>query len=157
WEVAHAAAMPAPEALKRQLSKFPLLVGERQFVFDGRAYAEPDDAIAVSQPDRPGEVFVLGKSRRAVLRLLTRRLFYREEDGGEDYRVVSGELSKSGRFVRSAPLAVDRSSDRDDIAAKASFYRALKNLERGGVRWRFRESEGAAVSRWEPVLRKFLG
>jgi hypothetical protein len=157
WEVAHVAVLPVSEAVRRQLAKFPLRVGERDFAFDGRSYAGPEDAIAVSDPARPAEVFVLGRSRRSVLRLLTRRLFYREEDRGEDYRVVSSELARSGRFVRTAPLAVDRATDRDDIASKENFYRALEDVERGGARWRFRESEAAAVSRWEPVLRKFLG
>ena len=33
---------------------------------------------------------------------------------------------------------------------------SLTEEERGGVRWRFRDSERAGVARWEPVLRRFL-
>lgn len=157
WETARIAVLPASEAFRRLVAKFPLRIAQRVFVFDGRSYGQPEDAIALSDPARPGEVFVLGAGRKAALRLLTRRLFHGEESRGEDYRIVSGDLVKTGRFARSAPLAIDRSSDRDDIAAKENFYRGLKEVERGRVRWRFREEEAPAHSRWEPVLQKFLG
>jgi hypothetical protein len=157
WEAARVTVLPASESFRRLVAKFPVRLESKEFVFDGRAYGTPDDAIALSDPSRPGETFVIGVGRRAALRLLARRLFYGEEDRGGDYDVVSGELSKSGRFARHSPLAIDRPSDRDEIAARESFFRSLKEEERGGARWRFRESERAGVVRWEPVLRRFLG
>ena len=71
---------------------------------------------------------------------------------------MSGDLSKAGRFARgNAALAIDRSTDRDEIASREAFFKSLKDEERGGVRWRARESERSGVARWEPVLRRFLG
>jgi glycosyl hydrolase family 113 len=157
WEAARVTVLPASESFRRLAAKFPVRLESKQFVFDGRAYGHPDDAIALSDPSRPGETFVIGVGRRGALRLLARRLFYREEDRAGDYLVVSGELSKSGRFARHSPLAIDRSSDRDEIAARERFFRSLKEEERAGIRWRFRDSERAGVARWEPVLRRFLG
>ncbi len=54
-------------------------------------------------------------------------------------------------------LAVDRFFDRDESATRESFFRSLTEEERGGVRWRFRESERSGVERWEPVLKRYLG
>jgi hypothetical protein len=157
WEAARVAVLPASEGFRRLVAKFPVRLESKEFVFDGRAYGHPDDAIALSDPSVPGETFVIGVGRRAALRLLARRLFYGDEERSGDYDVVSGELSKSGRFARHSPLAIDRPSDRDEIAARENFFRSLKQEERGGARWRFRDSERAGVLRWEPVLRRFLG
>ena len=157
WEAARIAVLPAAEGFRRSVAKFPVRLTETEFLFDGRLYGQPGDAIALSDPSRPDEVFVLGVGREAALRLLARLLFRREEGGSPDYRVDSGDLSKSGRFTRGAPLAIDRRSDRDEIAARESFFRGQKEESRGGVRWRFQDPERAAVSRWEPVLRRFLG
>lgn len=54
-------------------------------------------------------------------------------------------------------LAIDRASERGDIAGRELFFQSLKQEERSGVRWRLRESERSGVARWEPVLRRFLG
>ncbi len=156
-ETVHVAVLPVSEALRRLVARFPVRLTEKDFAFDGRTYAQAADAIALTDPSR-NETFVLGMGRQAVLRLLARRLFRREEDGPEDYRVVSGDLGKGGRFARaSGPLAIDRSSDRDEIGARESFLRSLIDEERAGVRWRFPESERPGVARWETVLRRFLG
>lgn len=155
-QVVHVAVLPASEALARLVARFPIRLIGKEFAFDGRTYGQAADAIALTDPSRP-ETFVIGVGRQAALRLLARRLFWREEDRSEDYRVVSGELAKSGRFARaSGPLAIDRLSDRDEIATRESFRRSLAQEERAGVRWQFRDSERAGVARWEPVLRRFL-
>jgi hypothetical protein len=158
WEAARVAILPASEAFRRLVARFPLRLSEKEFVFDGRTYGQSDDAVALTDPARPGETFVLGAGRRAVLRLLARRLFYREEEREADYRVVSGDLSKSGRFARNAAvLAIDRSSDKDEIASRESFFRSLKDEVRNGVRWQARASERAAIARWEPELSRLAG
>ena len=156
WEAARLSVLPPSDAFRRLVARFPLRLSDKEFVFDGRTYAQPDDAVALTDPARPEETFVVGVGRQAALRLLARQLFWREERG-EDYRVVSGGLAKSGRFAPGAPLAVDRSADKDEIAAREAYFRSLKEEEREGIRWRFRESERPALSRWEPVLRRFSG
>jgi hypothetical protein len=157
WETARLAVLPASESFRRLAARFPLRLSEKEFVFDGRSYGQPGDAIAVSDGAR-GETFVVGVARQAALRLLARRLFWREEERAEDYRVVSGDLTKSGRFAKNgASLAIDRSSDKDEIASREGFFRALKDEERNGVRWRFRDSERAAIARWEPELSRLFG
>ena len=99
---------------------------------------------------------MVGVSKPAVTRMLARRLFWREDDRKDDYRVVSGELSKTGRFARGgSSLAIDRASDVDEIATRESFFRSLKDEEREGVTWRYRESEREGLLRWEKVLRRF--
>jgi hypothetical protein len=155
-ELVHVTVLPASEVLARLVAKFPIRLTGKDFAFDGRTYGQETDAIALTDPSRP-ETFIIGVRRQAALRLLARRLFWREEDRSEDYRVVSGELAKSGRFARaSGPLSIDRSSDRDEIATRESFRRSFAEEEHAGVRWQFRESERAGVARWEPVLRRFL-
>jgi hypothetical protein len=158
WEAARVAVLPASAAFRRLVARFPVRLTEKEFVFDGRSYGQPDDAVALTDPARPGETFVLGAGRRAVLRLLARRLFYRDEERDADYRVVSGDLSKSGRFARNtAALAIDRPSDKDEIASRESFFRSLKDEVRNGVRWQARDSERAAIARWEPELSRLAG
>ena len=158
WEAARVAVLPASAAFRGLVAKFPVRLTEKEFVFDGRSYGQPDDAVALTDPARSRETFVLGAGRRAVLRLLARRLFYQEEERQSDYRVVSGDLSKSGRFARNtAALAIDRSSDHDEIASRESFFRSLKDEVRNGVRWQARDSERAAIARWEPELSRLAG
>lgn len=158
WEAARVAVLPASAAFRGLVAKFPVRLTEKEFVFDGRSYGQPEDAVALTDPVRPGETFVLGTGRRAVLRLLARRLFYQEEERPADYRVVSGDLSKSGRFARNAAdLAIDRSSDKDEMASRESFFRSLKDEMRNGVRWQARDSERAAIARWEPELSRLAG
>ena len=157
WEAVRVAILPAAESFRRSLVKFPVRLARTEFSFDGRAYGRPGDAIALSDPSRPGEVFVLGVDRQAARRLLAWRLFGRGEEGAADYRVLSGDLSKAGRFTRGASLAIDRGSDKDEIVAREDFFRRQKEESRGGVRWRFQDSERGAVLRWEPFLRRFLG
>ena len=155
WESVRLTGIPLSPDFRRLLARFPIRVEENGFVFDGRAYRDPEDAILLADPSSPAETFVLGNSRQAILRILSRRFFWRE-GRISDYAVVSGELSKEGRFLRGqTPLAVDRRSDQDQVTAREEFFGSLRTEERAGVRWRFREPERAGVSRWEPVLRRF--
>lgn len=157
WEAARVAVLPASEAFRRLVARFPLKLAEREFVFDARTYARPGDAIALVDSAR-NEVFVVGLGRQAVLRLLARSLFWRDEERAVEYRVVSGDLSKSGRFARGpAKFSIDRSSDRDEITSREDFFRSLKDEERNGVRWRYRDSERAAIARWDPVISRLPG
>src|SRR5262249_58610749 len=53
------------------------------------------------------------------------------------------------------PLAIDRATDKDEIAAQTDFLRTQKTEERGGVRWCFRESERWGLEKWEATLARF--
>src|SRR5262249_42207663 len=57
----------------------------------------------------------------------------------ERAEVIPGGLLIAGAFLLRSPGPV------------------LEEVERGGVRWKFAAAEAAAVARWEPVLRRFLG
>ncbi|MDQ2980024.1 MAG: hypothetical protein M3R62_12465, partial [Acidobacteriota bacterium] len=107
-------------------------------------------------PKDRAETFVLGTNPEAALRLAARRVFRRDPED-PDYRVVSGELAKYGRFTASANrLEVDRRVDRDEISDQAEFPRSLSAVERGGVRWQFPERDRPALARFEPVIARFL-
>ena len=155
WESVRLSTLPCSIDIRRRLARFPLRLEGNGFVFDGHAYTKPEDAIALAEPAGAPETIVVGNSRRAVLRLAATRLFW-GEDRPPDYDVLSGDLSKRGRFRQGpAPLAIDRASDKDEIAAQADFLRTQKTEERGGVVWRLRESERGGLEKWEPVLRRF--
>ena len=156
WEAVFVGIVPASAALRRQLERFPVRLDEKGFVFDGREFRRPEDAIALTDPARSTESLVLGNSSRAAMRLASRRLFWRES-GTPDYEAVSGDLVKEGKFLTvGRALAIDRRADRDEIAARDAFLRSQDTVERTGVRWQFRESERSAIGRWEPILRRFL-
>jgi hypothetical protein len=152
WETARIAV----DSFRRLAAKFPVRILAKEFVFDDRRYGRLGDAVALSDPAQPGDLFVVGVGREAAVRLLARRLFRGEDDAPEDFLVVSGGLVRSGRFAPGAPLAVLRGSGRDEIAERDGFFRALREETRSGARWQFRESERPAVARWEPVLERFL-
>lgn len=154
-EAVRLSALPLSPFYRRLLARFPVRVEPRGFVFDGRAYREPDDAIALSDPGVPKETLVFGNGARAVVRLAARRLFWREEKP-PDYEIVSGDLSKRGSFRRAGnALRIDRATDRDEFASRDEFFRSLESERRGGAVWYFREAERPAVAVWEPVLRRF--
>jgi hypothetical protein len=156
-EVAHVCALPAPEGTKALLARFPVSIQEGAFEFDGRAYTGKADAILLSDPGEPAETFTIGGSEEAAVELAARRLFRVEEQPG-DYVVVSGELTKAGRFrPQGSQLTIDRAADRDGIAAREEFFRALKKEKRGGVEWEVRDSEKTVVSRWEKTAASFAG
>lgn len=156
-EVVRLSLLPPSDSYRRRLERFPVRLETKGFVFDGCAYRQPDEAIALCDPGRPGETLVLGNGERAVVRLAAREAFRSKEEPA-DYRVVSGDLVKLGRLRRAgAVLAIDLASDRDEIASRESFLRSLRPEERDGVRWLFRESERAAATPWKAVLARFLG
>ncbi|HYX20733.1 MAG TPA: hypothetical protein VFA98_07805, partial [Thermoanaerobaculia bacterium] len=157
YDVAHLSTLPPSEKLKPLLSRFPISFEGGGFTFDGRTYAAPSDAILLVDPSKPSDAFVLGGSEKAVLEL-TASALVEPPDRPVGYRVVSGGLVKEGRFaVRDRSLEIDRASDRDRIAEKEAFTRALRREKRGTVEWEFRETETPAVARWEKAAAKYAG
>jgi Glycoside Hydrolase Family 113 len=157
FDVAHLSTLPPPEKLSSRLSRFPVTFDGAGFTFDGRRFAGKDDALFLVDPARPEESFVLGGSERAVLELTVAALI-EPAARPADYEVVSGELTKEGRFsAQDGRLAIDRSADRDRIAERDAFFRALKHEKRGAVEWEFRESESAAVARYEKAATRWAG
>ena len=157
WEVAHLALLPPSDKLKPQLARFPVSFEGAGFTFDGRTFTGKNDALFLADPAHPGESFVVGVSESAILALAAARLIERPTRAA-DYVAVSGELAKEGRFAaRDGRLAIDRAADRDQIAAREDFYKGLKREKRGGVEWEFRESEAAAVARFEKAAARYAG
>ena len=152
-EVLRLGLTPVSEAFAKAVSRFPLRVEKDGFVFDGREYRAPDDAISLAEPGKTSEVFVVGNGPRAVARLAGRRLFLRDE--APDYLAVSGGLTKEGRFGKGAPLAIDRPTDRDGIAARETFLAGRKREEKSGATWIFRDEERPAVDHWASVLKSW--
>ncbi len=155
WETLRVAVAPASAEFSRRLRRFGVTMEANGFLFDGRAYRAPEDAIAVRDPAIPAETLLFANARPAVPRLAGRRLFFRE--GPEsDYLVVSGDLVKTGRFSSGAvALAILRASDRDEIRAREDLLHSFVTVERGGARWEFPEKERPAVERLEPMLAHF--
>lgn len=157
FETAHLSTLPAPEGLAAQLARFPVALEDHGFLFDARTYTGEDAAIVLADPARPREVFVLGNTSAAVVALAAQRLF-RREGNPPDYEVVSGELTKEGRFVaRDGRLAIDRASDRDRIAAREQFFQDLKREKRGAQVWEVRDADRAAAAPWEKLSGRFAG
>jgi hypothetical protein len=125
------------------------------FDFDNHRYTKPEEAVALSEGVGAAETIIVGNSRRAVLRLAATRLFW-GGDPAPDYQVLSGDLSKAGQFQKGRrPLAIDRATDKDEIASQADFLRTQKTEEHDGVRWCFRESERWGLEKWQAVLARF--
>lgn len=157
FETAHVSALPAADRLKAQLARFPITLEDAGFAFDGRTYSGKDVAIVLAEPGKPGEVFVIGVVSEPAAKMAARRLFRREANP-PDYEVVSGELTKEGRFVlREGRLEIDRTSDRDGIAARDQFFQDLKREKRGSQEWELRDSERAAAAAWEKLAARFAG
>ncbi|MFN2634630.1 MAG: hypothetical protein ABR610_14545 [Thermoanaerobaculia bacterium] len=156
WETLRVAISPPSPEFSRRLVRFGVRPEGKGFVFDGRAYLSPEDAIAVRDPGSASETLLFANARSAVPRLAGRRLFFR--DGPEtDYMVVSGDLVKTGRFRAAGPvLAIVRASDHDEIQVREELLRSFVTVERAGVRWRFAEADRGAVERFEPMLARFL-
>ncbi|MEO8190913.1 MAG: hypothetical protein ABI682_11280 [Acidobacteriota bacterium] len=157
WETLRVAVAPASAEFSRRLMRFGVRTEANGFLFDGRTYRAPEDAIAVRDPAIPAETLLFANARPAVPRLAGRRLFFRE--GPEsDYLVISGDLVKTGRFSAGAgagALAILRASDRDEIRAREDLLHSFVTVEREGARWEFPETERAAVERLEPMLAHF--
>lgn len=150
--------VPVSESFAKAAARFPVRLAAEGFEFDGRSYRAPEDAVALADPGKPLETLVVGNGRQAILRLVARRLFWRDEPP-PDYQVISGGLTKEGRFAsaKAGPLAIDRASDRDAISAREAFFNGRKTEERDGVRWIFREEERAAADRWAVALKRWHG
>lgn len=157
WEVVRLAAPPVPVDFRRRLARFPVTSDRAGFAFDGRAYRAAGDAILLSHPDHPLETLVLGNSREAATRML-RRAFRSEGGVAGQFRAVSGELTKEGRFrsTRRGVLEIERSSEKDRIAGRERFFAALSTVARGTAVWRFPAAERDAFEKWSPVLERFL-
>jgi hypothetical protein len=157
WEVVRLAAPPVSSAFRSRLAKFPLSLEPSGFVFDGRPYRDAADGVVVSDPDAGVETLVLANSRDGALRLL-RGVFGRDRRPVGGFRAISGELSKEGRFRRASGggLEIERSTEHDRIADRERFVSTLGSERRGGVVWRFRESERPGFDRWSPVLERLL-
>jgi hypothetical protein len=153
-EVVRLGLVPVSEAFAKAVARFPVRLEKDGFGFDGREYRASEEAICLTEPGKPTEIFVVGNSPRALARLAGRRLFLR--DDAPDYLVVSGSLTKEGRFGRGSPLAIDRPSDRDGIAARETFLAARKKEEKNGIAWVFREEERPAVDRWAGVVKAWI-
>ena len=157
FETAHLSTLPPPEKLKAQLSRFPIAFEGDGFSFDGRRFAGKNDAVFLVDPGKPAESFVLGGSEKAVLDLAVSALVESAERPA-DYVVVSGDLTRDGRFAaRDGKLWIDPAADHDRIAAREAFTKALKREKRGAVEWEFRESEAETVARWEKAAARYAG
>lgn len=155
WEEVHVATLPPSDALRALTAAFPIVLEPQGFQFDGRSYRAAGDAIVLVDPSRPRAAFAIGNSPRAVEQLMIERLFFRE-GRAPDYEVVSGELSKEGFFlVLGGRIEIDRALDRDRIAAREEFFAALRRQSHGGVDWEFRDSERAAIARWQKTATAF--
>lgn len=159
WEIIRVGMPPASGELARRLARFGVRALPSGFEFDGRSYRSAEDAIAVREPGPGLETVVFGNGKPAVLRLVARRLFFREGPPA-DYQVVSGELGKSGRFgaalASGGAFPVDRRFDRDEIGGRDEFLRSLASVERAGVRWQFAPAQRPSVNRLEALLARFL-
>jgi hypothetical protein len=157
FDVAHVATVPVPETLKAQLTRFPATFEAASFTFDGRTFSGKDDALVLVDPARPGETFVVGVSEGAAIELAAAWLLDRRERPA-DYQAVSGELARDGRFAaKDGRLTIDPAADRDRIAAREQYYKALRREKRGPVEWEFREADAKAVARFEKAAAKWAG
>ncbi|MEP6993467.1 MAG: hypothetical protein ABI968_03020 [Acidobacteriota bacterium] len=157
FDAVHLSTLPGSDRVRELAAAFPVTLDADGFTFDGRSYRGPEDAVFLADPSRVAPSLVLGNSARAVIELAARRVL-RREGPGSDYEVVSGPLSKEGRFARSGgALNIDRAADRDQIADRETFLKDLGRETRGGIEWSFREPERAAAAAWEKAASRFAG
>lgn len=153
FDLLRVSTLPPSEMVRSAVLVFPIQVDAVGFVFDGRAYRRVEEAIRLTTSTR-GEIIVLGNSKAAALALAGRWLL---SSGSTDYEVLSGEVSRDGRFVRrEGRLFVDPATDRDRIAMRDAFLASLKRRTRGSVVWEYPESAEAAAAKWEKTARRFL-
>jgi len=158
WEIVRAAAPPIPDAFRRRLAAFAVTIEPAGFAFDGRAYRASGDAVLLSDPDRPAETLVFGNSRDAAMRSVRWVVWSDGRRPAGQFRAVSGELTKEGRFrrTRGGTLEIDRGSERDRIVGRERFFSSLVEERRGSTLWRFSETERPAFVNWSPILERFL-
>jgi hypothetical protein len=148
--------LPPSDRVRDAVRVFPIQLDGGGFVFDGRPYRRLDEAVRLTASTR-GEVIVLGNSPEAVLALGGRWL---ASPGKTDYEVLSGEVSREGRFERrEGRLFVDPASDRDHIARRDEFLGSLKRRTRGAITWEYPEGAETmqAVEKWEKTAARLLG
>ena len=153
FDLLRLSTLPPSDAVRAAVLVFPVGFEAGAFVFDGRAYRKNDEAVRLTA-STGGEIIVLGNSGSAVLSLAGRWLI---APSVSDYEVLSGELTRSGRFERrDGRLFVDRASDRDRIAENEAFLAALKRRTRGGVVWEFPVGSEDAAAKWEKTASRFV-
>jgi hypothetical protein len=157
FDVAHVSALPVPEKLKAQLARFPATFEAAAFTFDGRTFSGKDDALVLVDPGKPAETFVIGATESTAIEVAAAWLLDRPQRPA-DFQVVSGELTRDGRFVaKDGRLAIDPATDRDRIAAREQYYKALRRERRGPVEWEFREADAPAIARFQEAAAKWAG
>ena len=162
-EVVHVCALPAcgrgaerSRRVSRRASR------TRGFVFDGRTYSGEEDASC--SPTRRAR----GRRSSSELSAATVReagaaadLLPRRAAG--DYVVVIGDVRlglPEDRTVHglSGALAIDRASDRDEIAERDAFYKSLVREKKGVVTWECAHRRARrACEKWQPVAAKLAG
>ncbi len=153
FDLLRLSTLPPSDAVRTAVLVFPVVFESGAFVFDGRAYRRPDEAVRLTA-STGGEIIVLGNSAAAILSLAGRWL---SGPSASDYEVLSGELTRSGRFERrDGRLVVDPASDRDRIAQRDAFLASLKHRTRGTVVWEYPPGSGNAAAAWEKTASRFL-
>ena len=110
FDLLRVSTLPPSEMVRSAVLVFPIQLDAVGFVFDGRPYRRVDEAIRLTTSTR-GEIIVLGNSKAAALALAGRWL---ASPGSTDYEVLSGEVSRDGKFQRrEGRLFVDPATDRD--------------------------------------------
>ena len=153
FDLLRLSTLPPSDAVRTAVLVFPVAFESGAFVFDGRAYRRSDEAVRLTT-STGGEIIVLGNSAAAILSLAGRWL---SGPPAADYEVLSGELTRSGRFERrDGRLLVDRASDRDPIAQREAFLASLKRRTRGPVAWEYPAGSEGAASAWEKTASRFV-
>ena len=160
-DVVHICVLPASDAVRSIAARFPVQLYEHAFTFDGWTYADPSDAILLTDPARPSETLVLGVSLEPTVLLAGRRIRGTERAEG-DYVAVTGRLSlalrKWGRFTAAGgALAIDRASDRDQIAERNAYFGSLVRVKKGVVTAESAPADKAVAEKWLAVAAKLAG
>jgi len=153
FDLLRISTLPPSDAVRAAVLVFPIAFERGAFVFDGHAYRRPEEAVRLTA-STGGEIIVLGNSAAPLLSLAGRWL---SGPSASDYEVLSGELTRSGRFERrDGRLVVDRGSDRDRIAQRDAFLASLKRRTRGSVVWEYPEGAEDAAAAWEKTASRFM-
>ncbi len=153
FDLLRVSTLPASEMVRKAVSVFPVQVDAVGFVFDGRPYRRIEEAVRLTASTR-AEIIVLGNSASAALTLAARWL---AAPGTTDYEILSGDVSRDGRFERrEGRLFVNPATDRDRIAQRDAFLAALKRRTRSAVVWEYPESAEAAAAKWEKTAARWL-
>ncbi len=155
FDLLRLSTLPPPDAVRDAVLVFPIGFEAGAFVFDGRTYRQKNEAVRLTA-STGGEIFVLGDSAAAVLALAGRWLA--GAPPASDYEVLSGELTRSGRFERrDGRLVVDRASDRDRIAQREAFL-ACPEASRRAARSSGSIPRGPRMPRrgWEKTASRFV-